>query len=89
MGKPLSVAWMYGRFGDGPPPRPPRPGQPSAVEIAAARRAADCGGLATYLRTITRPWSVGAALAGVEHALSDTTLSFSPDPRTAERELCR
>jgi arabinofuranosyltransferase len=82
----IGPAWMIGRFGV--PGTPIPPGGPSPTEVAAARQALACGRLASYLHSITAPLTPSLALHNLWHALGNTTLTFSPVPAEAERQLC-
>jgi hypothetical protein len=56
--------------------------------VAAARRALACEPLASYLHGITAPLTPGLAVHNLWHALGNSTLTFSPDPVRAARQLC-
>lgn len=64
------------------------PGIPAA-QLAAARKALSCGRLAELDQATQAPLSVGRFGSNFFHSLTLTTFRFSPDPVTAERELCR
>ena len=64
------------------------PGIPAA-QLAAARKALSCGPLAELDQATQAPLSVGRFTANFLHSLTLTTFRFSPDPVTAEMELCR
>ena len=83
----IGPAWMVARFGV--PGTPSPPGGPSPTSVAAARRALACEPLASILRSITAPLTPSLALHNMWHALGNSTLTFSPDPAVAERQLCR
>jgi arabinofuranosyltransferase len=85
--KYIGPAWMVARFGV---PNEHLPaGTATAQSIAAAHHALACGPLASYLRAITAPLTVSRAFSNMIHSLTYTTMSFSPDPIQAERQLCR
>jgi arabinofuranosyltransferase len=79
--KALSVEWFYGRFADA------RSGGGPAVE--AARRAVRCGELRDLLEATSAPLTAGRFLDNLGVAVRDRSLRIAPDPRAAERELCR
>jgi arabinofuranosyltransferase len=83
--KPASLVWMYGRFL--PPGEALPPGVNSRM-VVDARAAVSCGPLADYLRSITKPLSAGGLVHNLTHALSFTTMSYSPDPTVARQQLC-
>jgi arabinofuranosyltransferase len=56
--------------------------------IAAARKALSCAPLSTYLHAVTAPLTFSQAISNITHALTYTTMSFSPDANDAEQELC-
>ena len=82
----IGPAWMVARFGV--PGTPSPTGDPSPATVAAARRALACEPLASYLHGITAPLTPGLAVRNVWHALGNSTLTFSPDPVRAARQLC-
>jgi len=84
--KEIGPAWMVGRFGV--PGTTAAPGGPAAASVSAARGALACEPLASYLTAITAPLTVSRALSNIGDSLRFTTLSFSADPRVAERQLC-
>jgi arabinofuranosyltransferase len=63
------------------------PGVPAA-QIAAARKALSCGPLAELDQATQAPLTAGRFAANFFHSVALTTFRFSPDPRTAEKELC-
>jgi arabinofuranosyltransferase len=64
------------------------PGIPPA-QLAAARKALSCGPLAELDQATQDPLTVGRFVSNFFHSLTLTTFRFSPDPVTAEKELCR
>ena len=64
------------------------PGIPPA-QLAAARKALSCGPLAELDQATQAPLTAGRFVSNLFHSLTLTTFRFSPDPVTAERELCR
>jgi arabinofuranosyltransferase len=84
--KEIGPAWMVGRFGV--PGTTAAPGGPDPASVSAARGALACEPLASYLSAITAPLTVSRALSNIGDSLRFTTLSFSADPRVAERQLC-
>jgi len=84
--KEIGPAWMVGRFGV--PGTTAAPGGPDPASVSAARGALACEPLASYLSAITAPLTASRALSNIGDSLRFTTLSFSADPRVAERQLC-
>jgi arabinofuranosyltransferase len=64
------------------------PGIPAA-QLAAARKALSCGPLAELDQATQAPLTAGRFAMNFFHSLTLTTFRFSPDPATAEKELCR
>jgi arabinofuranosyltransferase len=64
------------------------PGTPSASSVDAARRALGCAPLSSYLHAITAPLTFSQAISNIAHAFTYTTMSFSPNPYQAEKQLC-
>ena len=64
------------------------PGIPAA-QLAAARKALSCGKLAELDQATQAPLTVSRFVSNFFHSLTLTTFRFSPDPVTAEKELCR
>ena len=64
------------------------PGIPAA-QLAAARKALSCGPLAELDQAVHAPLTVSQFAKNFFHSLTLTTFRFSPDPVTAEKELCR
>jgi arabinofuranosyltransferase len=64
------------------------PGIPTA-QLAAARKALSCGRLAELDQATQAPLTASRFASNFFHSLTLTTFRFSPDPVTAERELCR
>ena len=56
--------------------------------VVLRRREQACEPLASYLSAITAPLTASRALSNIGDSLRFTTLSFSADPRVAERQLC-
>ena len=84
--KPVSLVWMYGRF---LPPGEPLPAGADSTGVVDARAAVNCGLLADYLKSITKPLSPGGLVHNITHAFSFTGMSYSPDPTVAREHLCR
>jgi arabinofuranosyltransferase len=63
------------------------PGIPAA-QLAAARKALSCGPLAELNQATQAPLTVSRFASNFFHSLTLTTFRFSPDPVTAEKELC-
>jgi arabinofuranosyltransferase len=80
----VNPAWVVAEYSD----VTQAPGIPAA-QLAAARKALSCGPLAELDQATGAPLTPGRFAANFFHALTLTTFRFSPDPVTAERELCR
>ncbi|MEU6763435.1 hypothetical protein ABZ916_13025 [Streptomyces sp. NPDC046853] len=81
--KRLPDTWIFADRGHGPLPAGLDP-----ADVAAARRALDCGALAE-LRAATRdPMTPGRFLRNVAGAWERTSFRFPNDPVRAERQLC-
>ena len=63
------------------------PGIPAA-QLAAARKALSCGPLAELDQATQAPLTASRFATNFFHSLTLTTFRFSPDPVTAEKELC-
>ncbi len=63
------------------------PGIPAA-QLAAARKALSCGRLAELDQAVQAPLTVSRFALNFLHSLTLTNFRFSPDPVTAEQELC-
>jgi hypothetical protein len=63
------------------------PGIPAA-QLAAARKALSCGKLAELDQAVKAPLTVSRFAMNFFHSPALTTFRFSPDPVTAEQELC-
>ena len=63
------------------------PGVPAA-QLAAARKALSCGPLAELDQATQAPLTASQFAKNFFHSLTLTTFRFSPDPVTAEKELC-
>jgi arabinofuranosyltransferase len=85
--KVIGPAWMIARFGI--PGQRLSAGTASPVSFAAARNALGCEPLRSYLHAITAPLTLSQAVSNIAHSLTYTTMSFSPNPITAERQICR
>lgn len=57
-------------------------------QIPAAKRALACWPLAGYLNNIAGPLTPSVVWSNFTHAVTWTTMSFSADPVTAEKQLC-
>jgi len=80
----VNPAWVVAEYSD----VTQAPGIPPA-QLSAARKALSCGPLAELDQATGAPLTPGRFAANFFHALTLTTFRFSPDPVTAERELCR
>jgi arabinofuranosyltransferase len=80
----VDPAWVVAEYSD----VTQAPGIPAA-QLAAARKALSCGPLADLDQATQAPLTVGRFASNFVHSLTLTTFRFSPDPGTAERELCR
>ena len=76
-------AWMVAEYSD----VTQAPGIPAA-QLAAARTALSCGRLAELDQAVHAPLTAGRFAMNFFHSLTLTTFRFSPDPVTAEKELC-
>jgi hypothetical protein len=63
------------------------PGVPAA-QLAAARKALSCGPLADLDQATQAPLTPGRFASNFFHSVTMTTFRVSPDPVSAERELC-
>jgi arabinofuranosyltransferase len=79
--KALPVEWFYARYGAGRVPGGP--------EVAAARRALRCGDLRDLIEATTAPLTASRFVDNLSLALRTRSLRIAPEPRAAERELCR
>jgi arabinofuranosyltransferase len=79
-----SPAWIVAEYSD----VTQAPGIPAA-QLAAARKALSCGPLAGLDQATQAPLTASRFAANLVHSLTLTVFRFSPDPVTAERELCR
>jgi arabinofuranosyltransferase len=79
----VSPVWIVAEYSD----VTQAPGMPAA-QLAAARRALSCGGLAQLDQATRAPLTFGRFVSNFAHSLSLTTLRFSPDPAVAQKELC-
>ena len=77
-------AWMVAEYSN----VTQAPGIPAA-QLAAARKALACGPLAELDQATQAPLTAGRFVSNVFHSLTLTMFRFSPDPVTAEQELCR
>jgi arabinofuranosyltransferase len=78
-----SPAWVVAAYSD----VTRAPGIPAA-QLAAARKALSCGSLADLDQATQAPLTASRFAANFFHSLTLTTFRFSPDPVTAERDLC-
>ncbi|MFE9681752.1 hypothetical protein [Streptomyces sp. NPDC006285] len=65
-----------------------RPGWVDPGQVAAARRALRCGGLAELNASVRGVMTPGRFLRNVAGSWERTAFRFPPDPERAERELC-
>jgi arabinofuranosyltransferase len=86
--KPIGPEWMIARFGVPGEKFPHVHVFGLANDVAAARRALNCGPLQSYLGAITQPLTFSQAVSNITHALTYTTMTFSPDANNAARQLC-
>jgi arabinofuranosyltransferase len=77
--------WVIARFGD--PGRVP-PDLGTEAQVAAAKRAMECGTLDDVLLAVTEPMSVSRFFDNLALAPRATSLRFAADPDAAARELC-
>ena len=77
-------AWIVAEYSD----VTQAPGIPAA-QLAAARKALSCGPLAELDQATGAPLTASRFAMNFFHSLTLTTFRFSPDPVTAEKELCR
>jgi arabinofuranosyltransferase len=80
----VAAAWVVAEYSD----VTQAPGIPPA-QLAAARKALSCGTLAELDQATQGPLTVSRLVASFFHSPALTTFRFSPDPVTAEKELCR
>jgi arabinofuranosyltransferase len=83
--KSLADAWVIAQFAD---PHAPLPARVDSRDVVAARRALACEPLLTLVRAPTVALSASDALDNLEHAFTDATYRFPPDPVAAAREVC-
>jgi arabinofuranosyltransferase len=76
-------AWIVAEYSD----VTQAPGIPAA-QLAAARKALSCGALAELDQATQAPLTIGRFISNFLHSLTLTTFRISPDPVTAEKELC-
>lgn len=81
--KYVGPAWIIAEYSDASS----APGVPAA-QIAAARKALSCGGLAQLDQATQAPLTFARFWSNVVHAPSLTSLRFSSDPIQAEHTLC-
>jgi arabinofuranosyltransferase len=79
----VNPAWVVAEYSD----VTQAPGIPAA-QLAAARKALSCGPLAELDQATRAPLTAGRFVSNFFHSLTLTTFRFSPDPVTAEKELC-
>ena len=82
--KSVNPAWIVAEYSD----VTGAPGIPAA-QLAAARKALSCGPLAELDQATGAPLTAGRFVSNLLRSLTLTTFRFSPDPVTAEQELCR
>ncbi|MFM8972955.1 MAG: hypothetical protein ACKOOG_10020 [Actinomycetota bacterium] len=83
--KELPAAWSFARFAD---PSVPPPSGTTSEEIAAARQALTCGALAELIDAGREPLTPVRAFRNLIGSFGRSTFRFSPDPFSAEVELC-
>jgi arabinofuranosyltransferase len=81
--KLLPPSWFIARFATGRVPVGMR------ADVAAARAALRCAPLHRLVQAVTAPLTFHRALSNLRVAFQANGLRFSPDPKTARRELCR
>lgn len=79
----VTPAWVVAEYSD----VTQAPGIPAA-QLAAARKALSCGPLAELDQATQGPLTAGRFASNFFHALTLTTFRLSPDPVSAEKELC-
>jgi arabinofuranosyltransferase len=84
--KAIGTAWMIARFAPAGEQFPA--GSPSITSVNAARRALSCNPLHSYLNAITAPLSFSLMWSNIVHSIGYTTMSYSPTPDIAARQLC-
>lgn len=79
---PIGISWMIARFA----PKGTTLGLGS--EVVTERKVLGCQPLSGYLHTITEPFGWGTVVSDFEHFVTWTTMKFSSNPSTAEKQLC-
>jgi arabinofuranosyltransferase len=77
--------WVVADYGD---PNAPTPKGIDPTQLAAARRALQCGGLAQVQASARAPMTVGRFFSSLWHAPANTTVTFPADPVAAEKQFC-
>lgn len=91
--KPMSNAWILAEYADPAAPIDPRgnyarPGPVTAEEVAAARRALECGDLKELRDAAREPMSAGRFWKNLTGAWGRTHIAIPADPFEAERRFC-
>ena len=79
-------AWVFARFAS--PEGAPVPYGITAADVAAARRALQCGDLAELQRATTSKLDVSRVFKNCSESLRLSGFRYSPAPVEAEHELC-
>jgi len=83
--KQIPAAWMFARFAQS---GAPIPNGISPKDVAAAARALTCGDFPRLEASVQGSLGLGRILSNIGHAVSLSGFRFSPEPQTAELELC-
>ena len=83
--KPMPWAWLLADYAD---PAAPPPAGASPEEVAAARRALECGELRELQESVRAPMSPGRFWKNLTGSVRRTRLRVPPDPFTAEQRFC-
>jgi arabinofuranosyltransferase len=81
----LPDVWIVADYGD---PAAPTPKGIDPVQLAAARRALQCGALAQIQASARAPMTVGRFLSNLWDAVDDTEITFPADPVAAQKRFC-
>ena len=91
--KPMGNAWILAEYADPAAPIDPRgnyarPGPVTAEQVAAARRALECGDLKELRDAAREPMSAGRFWKNLTGAWDRTHVAVPADPFEAERRFC-
>ncbi len=84
--KLMPDAWVVARFAD--PTALIPAGGPSAVDVAAAREALDCGDIPELLAAVSKPMTPARFAHNLLDAFRFYRFRIPPDPQQARKELC-